>query len=109
MSLTWANVAAILGAIVLIGNALEKIIKAVQALRSPENRQNEAIIELQERVEEIERKLVNDKYRLDRSDAASRVSQVALIALLEHGINGNNIDQMQQAKKTLQEFLVNHE
>lgn len=31
----------------------------------------------------------------------------ALLALLNHGIDGNNIKQMQDAKELLQDYLIN--
>jgi hypothetical protein len=31
-----------------------------------------------------------------------------MLALLEHGINGNNIDQMREAKKGVETYLISH-
>ena len=107
--MTWQTLTAILGGIVLIGNAFEKIVKGIKVLKAPEDEQTSRISLLEDKVTEIERKLATDDDRIKKGDAASRVSQVALIALLEHGINGNNLHQMEEAKKALQEFLVNHE
>ena len=54
-----------------------------------------------------EKKLDNDKHHFDAIDASNRVTQLALLALLDHGIDGNNIDQMQHAKEELQTHLIN--
>ena len=50
--------------------------------------------------------LKNDKLRLDRMDEGQRVTMQALLALLDHNLDGNNIDQMQKAKKDLQKHLI---
>ncbi len=106
--MSWPTVAAVLGAIVLISNALEKIIAAFKFAKAPENQQNTRIAELEKAVGKIEGKLSKDKERLDDADVANRVQQEALLALLGHGINGNNLEQMQAAKEHLQNYLINH-
>jgi hypothetical protein len=55
----------------------------------------------------VDGKLNNDNDRLESLDEGSRVTQRAILALLDHGIDGNNIDQMQDAKKALQSHLIN--
>lgn len=50
----------------------------------------------------------NDKARLDRIDAGQRVEQQGILALLDHGLDGNNVAQMEKAKNALQEHLINH-
>lgn len=50
----------------------------------------------------------NDKARLDRIDAGQRVEQQGILALLDHGLDGNNVAQMEKAKVALQEHLINH-
>jgi phenylalanyl-tRNA synthetase alpha chain len=56
---------------------------------------------------EVDRKLNNDNDRLACMDEGSRVTQRAILALLDHGIDGNNIEQMQHAKEALQDHLIN--
>ena len=50
--------------------------------------------------------LKNDKLRLDRMDEGQRVTMQALLAMLDHNLDGNNIDQMQKAKEALQKHLI---
>ena len=94
-------------AIVLLSNAVEKIIKAVKAAKAPNDQQNKRLDDLEEWRREVDRRLINDNQHLNAIDDGSRVTQRALLALLDHGIDGNNIDQMQQAKKELQNHLIN--
>lgn len=94
-------------AVVLLSNAAEKIAKAVQAAKKPNNEQNDRLTALEERLATVEGKLASDEKHLDTIDAGNRVTQLALLALLDHGIDGNNIDQMQHAKEELQNHLIN--
>ena len=96
----WAAVLAVASAIVLLSNAAEKVAKAVQAAKAPNARQDDRLAELEEWRKKVDAKLQND---LD----SNRVTQKALLALLDHGIDGNNIEQMQHAKEELQNHLIN--
>ena len=56
---------------------------------------------------EVDEYLALDKRRLDNMDEGNRVTQRALLALLAHGIDGNNVEQMEKAKSALEEHLIN--
>ena len=102
----WAVILAAASAIVLLSNAAEKIVKAVQAAKMPNARQDERLRELEEWRKKVDVKLLNDHKRFDDLDSNNRVTQRALLALLGHGLNGNNIEQMQKAKTELQNHLI---
>lgn len=103
----WTAVLAIASAVVLLGNAAEKLAKAVRMAKAPNVQQDERISALEIWKEGVDRKLDADKKHLDNIDSGNRVTQLALLALLDHGIDGNNIDQMQHAKEELQQHLIN--
>lgn len=103
----WDKVLAALGAIVLFGNAFDKIIGAWKVAKAPNVQQGEDIKELQEWRKEVDKRLERGSGHFDAIDASNRVTQLALLALLDHGIDGNNIDQMQHAKEELQTHLIN--
>lgn len=103
----WTAVLAIASAIVLLSNAAEKIGKAWQAAKAPNARQDERLTDLEEWRKGVDIKLDNDNHRLDIIDEGNRATQRALLALLDHGIDGNNIEQMQHAKEALQNHLIN--
>ena len=54
----------------------------------------------------MDRKLEADTTHLGKLDEGNRVTQQALLALLDHGIDGNNTEQMQHAKEALQQYLI---
>ena len=103
----WTAVLAIASAIVLLSSAAEKIGKAVQAAKAPNTHLAERMTKAEKHMEEIDTFLAIDKKRLDSLDEGNRATQRALLALLDHGIDGNNIKQMQDAKEALQNHLIN--
>ena len=103
----WAAVLAAASALILLANAAEKIVKAVKAAKAPNAQQNERLDALEAWRKEVDRKLTADNDRLGDIDDGNRVTQRALLALLDHGIDGNNIEQMQHAKEELQNHLIN--
>lgn len=112
----WTAFLALASAIVLLSNAAEKIVKAWKAAKAPNVQQNERLDaledwkdgELKEWQKEVNNKLNRDKEQLDSIHDGLRASYQAQLALLDHGIDGNNIKQMQDAKEALQKHLINH-
>lgn len=103
----WAVVAWVAAAIVLLSNAAEKIAKAVQAAKAPNAAQDARLAELEGWRKHVDASLIRDLKRFESLDTGERVTQRALLALLDHGIDGNNIKQMQAAKDELQNHLIN--
>lgn len=108
IALVIGGVLAFCGAVSTIGGAIEKIAKAVQVVKAPEQAQNDEIAEIKGRIDKIEAKLENDKKAIDDAKECNHVLTKGMLALLEHGINGNNIDQMRDAKKGVEAYLINH-
>ena len=104
---SWAFVLAFASAFVLLANAAEKIAKAWRHAKAPNARQDERLDAVEKHLEEVDQFLALDKKRLDSIEDGNRATQRALLALLDHGIDGNNIEQMQHAKEALQNHLIN--
>lgn len=102
-----SSVLAVASAFVLLSNAAEKAVKAWKTAKSPNEKQNERINALEEWKEKVDRRLSNDNDRLKDIEKGDRATQRALLALLDHGIDGNNLKQMQDAKEELQNHLIN--
>ena len=103
----WTAVLALASAIVLLSNAAEKIAKAVQAAKAPNVQLNERMSAMEEWKKEVEAKQNQDHGRFESIDEGMHVTQRALLALLDHGLDGNNVKQMQDAKDCLQHYLIN--
>lgn len=106
-AIIWTAVLSVASAVVLLANAVEKIVKAWKAAKAPHNRFDDRLDALEAWQKSVDGKLAMDKARLDSFEEGNRASQRALLALLDHGIDGNNIKQMQDAKETLQNHLIN--
>jgi hypothetical protein len=106
-ALLWSIVAWVAAAIVLLANAGEKIAKIVQAAKAPNTKQDERLRDLEEWRKEVDKRLARGNDHFETIDESNRVTQVALLALLDHGLDGNNKTQMQHAKEELQQHLIN--
>lgn len=107
VALLFAFILAAAGAVVTMGNAIEKLVKLWRVAKAPNDEQNDRLAKLEDRMDEVENKLTHDHERFESLDTGNRVTQRALLALLDHGIDGNNIEQMQHAKEELQNHLIN--
>ena len=103
----WTIVLAVASAVVLLSNAVEKIVKAVKAAKAPNVKQDERLTALETWKKTVDSKLDRDDDRLGVIEEGNRATQRAILALLDHGIDGNNIKQMQDAKEILQNHLIN--
>ena len=97
----WTIILAAASAIVLLANAGEKIVAAVKAAKAPGTKQDARIDALEKWRRSVDEKLNRDNERLESIEEGNRASQRALLALLDHGIDGNNIEQMHHAKEEL--------
>lgn len=117
---------AVAGFINTVGAAVDRIAKARQAAQAPNKAQDKQLADLEawkkemekadlpRRIKDLEdwRPKVDEKLRADKKELTEihdgmRASHLAQLALLDHALNGNNIQQMQEAKGELQKYLAN--
>lgn len=101
------GVLAVAAAVNTVGSAVEKIVKAAKAANAPNEAQNTRLDKLEAWRKEVDMRLVNGNNHFDSIDEGNRVTQKALLALLAHGIDGNNVKQMEEAKHDLETHLIN--
>ena len=101
------GVLAFCGAISTVGGAVEKVSKVGRAAKAPKNEQDRRLSAAEKEIADIKGFLANDKKRLDALEEGNRVTQRALIALLGHGLDGNNQKEMAAAKADLESYLIN--
>lgn len=104
---SWEIIAVVLGAFGLIYTTIEKIVSVVKIAKKPNDEQNERLDALEKRVENVEQRLDIGNSKFENIADSNRVSHKALLALLAHGIDGNNIEQLKEAKEELQNHLIN--
>jgi hypothetical protein len=95
------------GAICTVAAAIAVLYKAATKAQEPEKIQNERLDALERTVGKFESYFDRDKKRLDSLDEGNRVTQQALLALMSHAINGNDIDKLTKAKDDLESYLIN--
>ena len=106
--LAFGGILALAAIISTVGGAAEKIVKAVKALRAPEEAQNGEIEEIKIRLSKLEGNLKTDEVQIKDSMQGTEALTEGMLALLDHALNGNNIDQMREAKKGIEAYLIHH-
>lgn len=96
---TVADILWLAGAIVAIASAINVVAKAIEKMRKPNKTQDA-------RLAELEKRSKSDFERLERIESGNVIMQRALLALLAHGIDGNDIEAMKKAKAELTDYLI---
>lgn len=89
-----------------VSGVIAIIVAIVKKIKSPNDVQNERLDLIEKRLNKQDERLADDDTRLDKIESGFRVTQRALLALLSHGIDGNEIDGMRDAKKELTNYLI---
>lgn len=110
----WTGLLALCAAIVSISAAIAVIGKIVAKAKKPNDDQNKRLDAHEEWLKRHDEKLKTfdgyfdrDKQRLDSIEEGNRVTQKAILALLSHALDGNNIEPLRDAKEALQKYLIN--
>lgn len=106
-TVVWATILGGCSAFLILTNAIERLVGIWKKAKAPNDQQNERIGALEAWRVDVDRKLLNDNTHLSSIDEGNRVTQRALLALLDHGIDGNNTKQMKDAKESLESYLIN--
>lgn len=97
----------ICGAICTIAAAIAVFYRAIAKAHEPEHIQDQRLDALEKQVKKFAEYLDRDNRRLNALDEGNRVTQQALLALMSHAINGNDIDKLSKAKDDLESYLIN--
>lgn len=99
--------------IITISTALGVIAKMIDKARSPEREQNTRLDNIDKRLDEIDKTIAqfreyftNDDNRFKAIEKSNKVTQSALLALLKHSLNGNDIESLKSAEKDLESYLL---
>lgn len=103
----WVIIAAGCSAFLLITDVVLRFSVLKSKAHAPEEEQNKRISSLEKEMETVKQKLEIGNKHFKQVDEATHVTMLALLALLDHGIDGNNIHQMEEAKIELNKHLIN--
>ena len=109
---------AVCGAIITISGAIAVIVKAVDKAKEPNKKQDERIEALEEGVKKINERLEAGDARFEADTKrmlalegdmreTNKVIIEGLQALTAHAIDGNNSQELKDAKKRLDDYLIN--
>lgn len=90
----------------VVAGAIVWVVKAIKAARAPAQKIEGRIKALEDKVELYDNYFRNDKNRLDVMEEGNRIMQRAMLALLSHGIDGNDVNSLKKSKEELQQFLI---
>lgn len=105
-AMLWSALLGICAAIAAISGAISVVARVIKHAQQPNKLQDKRIDELEKRIDRHDELFLNDKRSIERLESGTRVTQKAILALLDHGLDGNNTKQMQAAKEELQSFLL---
>lgn len=99
-------VLAICGVIVTLSSAVTVIVSGIDRAKAPEKLQNDRLDLLENEVKRLDTLINKDSSRMAALEDGNRVTQKAILALLSHGIDGNDIAAMKDAKRDMEEYLI---
>lgn len=90
-----------------VSGAIAIIVTGVRKMKAPEQEQNRRIAELERKVAAHDRMFDNDKQEFEELKKEQKIVLQSLLALLAHGVDGNEIHKMEKAKDELERYLLN--
>jgi len=106
IAFTPSQILMLCSAVVLISSAVQVILNGFTKLSAPNKTQNQRLDDIEERLDKHEEYFKKDLLKFDYIDSSNRVTQRAILALLEHSIDGNEVNSLKKAKNELQDFLI---
>ena len=106
IAFTPGQILALCSAIVVVSGVVNLILGLISKASAPNKVQNARLDAIETRLDRHDELFRNDLKRFEDLEGGNRVTQRALLALLSHGIDGNDIESMRKAKKDLEEYLI---
>lgn len=106
MKMTPEGIALFIVVIMNITSIIERSLGFKDRADKPHKELEEKVDRLDDEIQEIKNKLKNDNWRIEQLEEGGRVLLKSMGALLTHGIDGNNIEEMKLAREELNEYLI---
>ena len=105
----------ICGALITILTLWNMVEQRIKSTRQPTNNLEERVSLLEKKLEfeikatfvEYDARFGRDKQKIESIEEGNKVTQQAILALLNHAIDGNNEEEMNAARKDLNKYLIN--
>lgn len=92
--------------IVLVASVITLMITVGKTVQKPNRTQDDRLDALEKWQEKVDERLEVGNNHFDEIDEGNRITQEALLALISHDINGNDVDKLKDARDKLQDYLI---
>lgn len=100
------SVSQILSLVIQCATIVTLIYTLFKFASKPNASQNERLDALESWKKEVDKRLDTGNDKFEQIDAGNKVTQEALLALLDHAIDNNHKDKLIEAKDNLQAYLI---
>lgn len=94
------------GGVITVSGAIGIVLNLINKAKEPNIKQDQRIETLEKRINKFEEFLANDKAKIESIEEGNKLVQQALLGLMSHAINGNDIDKLVKARDSLENYLV---
>jgi len=106
MKITPQDLVLYFGLLLTILNIIDRSTLLKEKAKAPQKEMEHRITQLEDKVDKLGSFATNDNKRIENLEEGGRVLLKSLGALLSHGIDGNNVDEMKLAREELNEYLI---
>ena len=92
--------------IATIGAACAAVLRAIKHFKAPEESQNQRLAAVETTMEKHMEYLAKDKARIDSLEEGNQAAHRLLLALANHALDGNAVEELRRAKNDMQEYLI---
>ena len=107
MSEWWEITLVICGAIITVLTVWNMVESRVKSIKEPTQTLSSRVAVIESKIEEYEQRFKRDKERIEEIERGNRITQRSLLALLNHDLIGDNVEEMTDVKKELENYLIN--
>lgn len=100
------NITSLLQLILCTGSVIALLATVQKTVNKPNRTQDERLDALEKWREMVDERLVDGENHFCAIDEGNRVTQASLLALMNHAVNGNDIENLKKARDELQSYLV---
>ena len=86
--------------------AVNWLILWINKINSPRDELEKRMTEAERKIKEHDEQIAKASSRINTLEKEERLIMRALLALLEHGLDGNNVQKMSEAKNDLEKYLL---
>lgn len=111
----WVEITLVIcGGLITIMTLWNMVEQRIKSTKMPTDNLEERVSLLEKKLEfeikatfvEYDARFGRDKQKIEAIEDGNRVTQQALLALLNHAIDGNNVDEMNDARKELNKYFI---